>query len=213
MNVHILELLASKICHDLISPIGAVNNGIEFLQDMGADALEDATDLISMSATQASAKLKAYRLVYGAGGADVTHKPSEVHDVMQEYLGEGSRVEQVWSADTLTPLTDAQGVYPKGFCKILMGLLLLAVSCLPKGGTLDVQVESASEIVVSVTGADAGLRDGVGAALSVNADSSALHPHVIHAHVCALLADCYGYVLPLPAQSPDQVRFSLSWTV
>jgi len=68
IDTDILELMASKVCHDLISPIGAVNNGIEFLTEMGPDAGEEVTDLIAFSASQASAKLKAFRMAYGVGG-------------------------------------------------------------------------------------------------------------------------------------------------
>ena len=64
--------VASRICHDLISPVGAINNGVEFMEEMGEDPEQrkDALGLISHSASQASAKLQAFRIAYGAGGRD-----------------------------------------------------------------------------------------------------------------------------------------------
>ena len=56
LNAAVLELLASRICHDLISPVGAVNNGVEFLEEMGADAGAEAIQLIAHSARQASVR-------------------------------------------------------------------------------------------------------------------------------------------------------------
>jgi histidine phosphotransferase ChpT len=83
IDVAMLEVLASKICHDLISPIGAVNNGVELIEDMGPDAGPEATALIAFSAQQASAKLQAFRMAYGIGGADSNIKPEDVHKAIE----------------------------------------------------------------------------------------------------------------------------------
>src|SRR3954470_6811530 len=74
----VLELLASRVCHDLISPVGAVHNGVEFLQETGVEAGAEAVALIAHSAQQASAKLQIFRLAYGAGGRDPNIKPEDV---------------------------------------------------------------------------------------------------------------------------------------
>ena len=116
IDTGILELLASKVCHDLISPIGAVNNGIEFLTEMGPDAGEEVTDLIAFSAGQASAKLKAYRMAYGAGGADDSIKPEEVHEAIQAIVGAEDKVTQEWDPYGDLGYEDR----PKAFCKILV---------------------------------------------------------------------------------------------
>ena len=98
IDTGILEILSSKICHDLISPIGAVNNGIEFLTEMGPDAGEEVTDLIAFSANQASAKLKAYRMAYGAGGADDSIKPEEVDQAIEDIISAEGKIKQDWDA-------------------------------------------------------------------------------------------------------------------
>ena len=72
-SASVIELLASRICHDLVSPVGAINNGVEFMEEMGDDAEQrkEALGLISHSASQASAKLMAFRIAYGSGGREV----------------------------------------------------------------------------------------------------------------------------------------------
>ncbi len=72
-----LEVLASRVCHDLISPVGAVHN-VEFLQETGIEGGADAIALIAHSAQQAAAKLQIFRLAYGAGGRDPNIKPEDV---------------------------------------------------------------------------------------------------------------------------------------
>ena len=86
-----LEALSSKICHDLISPIGAVNNGLEILEELGADAGEEVIELISFSAAQASAKLRAFRMVYGSGGSDNNLKASDAHEACLLYTSPSPR--------------------------------------------------------------------------------------------------------------------------
>jgi hypothetical protein len=92
-----LEVLASKICHDLISPIGAVNNGVELIEDMGPDAGPEATALIAFSAQQASAKLQAFRMAYGTGGADANIKPDDVFKAIELIINQDKKIKQEWN--------------------------------------------------------------------------------------------------------------------
>ena len=214
IDIHILELLASKICHDLISPVGAIGNGVEFLEEMGADAGEEATQLIAFSAAQASAKLQAYRLAYGAGGSDATHKPADVHHVIDLILkadGKG-KLKQIWDPDLLNIPKDGLGAYPTGFCKLLVSLLLLAQDCLPRGGTIDVTQapHTPNEIVITMEGPGAALQDGVRDALTLSTDKEALHPKVIHAYVCALLAKHYRHAISIKEENTDLLRLQIS---
>ncbi|MCB1563556.1 MAG: hypothetical protein KDJ75_08290 [Alphaproteobacteria bacterium] len=188
VDIHVLEILASKICHDLISPIGAVNNGIEFLEEMGADAGDEVVELIAFSAGQASAKLRAYRMAYGAGGADTSIKPEDVHAVIEAMVGAEKKIVQKW--DPYAPLGPAER--PAGLCKILVSALLLAMDCLPKGGELSVEGQGEDSIIVTARGENAGLREGVGKALSLDIADRDVEPKVVHAYVTGLLARRYG---------------------
>lgn len=186
-----LEMLASKICHDLISPIGAVNNGIEFLTEMGPDAGEEVTDLIAFSAGQASAKLKAYRMAYGAGGADDSIKPEDVHDSIQSIVGAEDKIKQDWDPYGDFGYGDDR---PRAFCKILISALILAMDCLPKGGTLSVGAgKNAGETSVTASGEDASIRERSAEALSLSLSKAELEPKYVHAYVSGLLSQTYGY--------------------
>ena len=157
-DIYVLELLASKICHDLISPIGAVNNGVEFLQEMGADAGDEVTGLIAYSAQQASAKLQAYRIAYGAGGADDSLKPEDVHKSIESIVSVDGKIKQVWDPYADLGYGDDR---PHAFSKLLMCALLFAKDCLHKGGELDVRAGHGDESHIIAKGENAALRDNI----------------------------------------------------
>lgn len=188
-TVKLLELLASKICHDLISPVGAVANGVEFLEETGADAGSDVTDLISFSAHQASAKLQALRLAYGAGGADSSIKPEDVHKIFGAFIGGENRIRQDW--DPHAPLGSA--IRPKGFAKILLNMLLLTTECLPKGGKISVASGEDGTIVITGEGENAGLKDGFVHAIENTTAMRDMEPKLVHPYIAGLLAKDYGY--------------------
>jgi histidine phosphotransferase ChpT len=186
-----LEVLASKICHDLISPIGAVNNGVELIEDMGPDAGPEATALIAFSAQQASAKLQAFRMAYGTGGADANIKPDDVFKAIELIINQDKKIKQEWNPNT--PIGLVNDERPKGFCKMLICAILLAMECLPKGGTISVAGGSGVETAVVAKGENASLRGQTGEALSLALDLQGLDPKYVHAAMTGLLAARYGF--------------------
>ena len=104
-----------------------MNNGIEFLTEMGDNVDEEVVNLISFSASQASAKLKAYRMAYGAGGADDSIKPEEVHQAIESIVAEEKKVIQEWDPYGEFGYGDDR---PKAFSKMLICGLILAMECL-----------------------------------------------------------------------------------
>lgn len=187
-DIALLEILASKICHDLISPIGAVNNGVELVTDLGADAGPEAIELISFSAQMASSKLQAFRLAYGVGGSDTNIKISDVHKAIQQIVGAEKKITQSWNPEAnLGPLREK-----RAFCKILTCVLLLAMECLPKGGKLIV-ASDASSVVVRAEGTDATLRGLAPDALKLSVPADKLQPQDVHAAMTGLVAKHYGF--------------------
>lgn len=209
IDISVLELLASKICHDLISPIGAVNNGLEIFEELGPDAGEDVTALISFSASQASAKLRAYRIAYGAGGADSSIKPEDVHKAIQDIVGAEDKITQEWDpyADFF-PMNE-MGERPTGFSKLLVCALLLAMECLPRGGTLRVSGGDNGAIIISGHGENAALKKGFAACIDGKISPSDLEPSMTHPHISALLAQHYGIQLTCAQAGENSVEFSL----
>lgn len=207
IDTGVLELMASKICHDLISPIGAVNNGVEFLEDMGADAGDEVTGLIAYSAQQASAKLQAYRMAYGAGGADDTIKPEDVHKSIQAMIGADNKVRQEWDPYGNLGYEDR----PQAFAKMLICALLLGIECLPKGGALRVGPGAAQgQTAITASGADANIRGQTAKALSLGLHRDALEPKYVHPYLTGLLAKSYGYEVIISEGESDSVVITLT---
>ncbi len=205
-DIHILELLSSKICHDLISPIGAINNGVELMNEMGADSGAEVTGLIAYSAQQASGKLQAYRMAYGAGGADANLKPEDVYNTFQAFIGGNEKLKQDWNPRA--PV--GPDPRPKGYCKIMMACLLLAADCLPKGGVISVTNGESGGTSVKATGTDAGFRGDNLAALALNTSQDNLDPKNIHAYVTGLMAKAYGFKISTQEEKGRCVSITFS---
>ncbi|MBX2834370.1 MAG: hypothetical protein KTR28_05290 [Micavibrio sp.] len=207
LDTHVLELLTSKICHDLISPIGAVNNGIEFMVEMGGG--DEATDLIAYSAKSASSKLQAFRMAYGAGGADGSIKPEDVHKAVEAMIEADGKVKQVWD-----PYADFGYGFerPEGFAKALICAFLLALDSLPKGGELDIEgVQGGLKVVA--TGQNAVFKELVPQALMGDVETSQLSPKIIHAYVSGLLLRQYGFIITAGDPADNAITILLHYPV
>lgn len=202
----LLEQLASRICHDLISPIGAIGNGLELIDEMGMEMSEDALKLIAHSATQAAAKLAAFRMAYGAGGRDPNIKPEDVQKTFGKFISGDGKIKQAW--DPYGPL----GIDPKtpAFCKILLCALMLGAECLPRGGIVMVDAGPDGDCtLVTAQGTDAILREGVAGAMTTDIDPETLDPRLVHPAMTGVLAARYGYTVQVAEQSQDKVVFKV----
>jgi histidine phosphotransferase ChpT len=124
-------LLCSKVCHDIISPVGAINNGLELLDEGGAD--EDAMNLIRQSARNASARLQFARIAYGAAGsAGMLIDTGDAEAVTVAYL-KNEKPELTW--------TGGRALLPKNKVKLLLNLVLIANAAIPRGGRLSITLE------------------------------------------------------------------------
>lgn len=203
----VLELLASRVCHDLISPVGAINNGIEFLEEMGPEAGQEAVDLIAHSAKTASARLLAFRIGYGLGGRDPSVKPSDVKDVFDNLITLENKVTQTWDADGDIGFEER----PEGFAKLLMGALLLVAECLPKGGEIVVTPgDRPNMTVVKGTGEDAAPRAHFVEALELSMTPEEIEPILVHPYVLGLLAKQYDLKVVFAAEDKGTVCVEIS---
>jgi histidine phosphotransferase ChpT len=125
-------LLVSRVCHDLVSPVGAVVNGLEVLEDETDMAMRaDALRLVAASAEQAAARLQFARIAFGAAGsAGAELDLAEVGRIMSGLL-KGGKVELVWQADAVN--------WPKDWAKLLMNAVLVGADSLPRGGKVYVE--------------------------------------------------------------------------
>jgi histidine phosphotransferase ChpT len=126
-------LLCSRVCHDVISPVGAINNGLELLDEGGADA--DAMDLIRTSALNASVRLKFARLAFGASGSvGASIDTGEAERAAKDFAAAEKKTEVTW--------TGPRAIIAKNRVKLLLNLFLVAYSSIPRGGVLDITLEN-----------------------------------------------------------------------
>ncbi|MEM8833197.1 MAG: histidine phosphotransferase family protein [Pseudomonadota bacterium] len=199
----VIELLASRICHDIISPVGAINNGIELMQELGPDGLEDGLELVGYSANQSAAKLSAFRLAYGAGGRDPNIKPEDVQKVFGELIRAEGKISQTWDPfGNLGP-----DPLPPVYCKMLMCAMMLAMESLPKGGYISVRPSGDSASLIIAEGEGANVRDQVEEALAQSLSPDDLDPRLVHPYAVSVMANSYGYKISLKSQSEDRIEW------
>src|SRR5215210_3044630 len=134
--VDLASLLCSRLCHDLMSPVGALNNGIELLADeQDPDMRDKCLELLADSARASANKLKFFRLAFGAaGGFGEEVDTHEAQAALEGVFGAERRIELRWVV--------SDGKLPKGAVKLLLNLALLAGDALVRGGRLDVGAET-----------------------------------------------------------------------
>ncbi|MEY9168553.1 histidine phosphotransferase ChpT [Sinorhizobium fredii] len=126
-------LLCSRVCHDIISPVGAINNGLELLDEGGADA--DAMDLIRTSALNASVRLKFARLAFGASGSvGASIDTGEAEKAAKDFAAAEKKTEVNWSGP--------RAIIAKNRVKLLLNLFLIAYGAIPRGGSIDITLEN-----------------------------------------------------------------------
>ncbi len=180
-------LLCSRVCHDLISPVGAIVNGLEVLEeDKDEETKTFALDLIKKSAYQASAKLQFCRLAFGAAGSAGA----------QIDLGEAEKTARGLFEDGKTTLrwNLPRQLLAKNRAKLLLNMLLIAAGTIPRGGTLTVDLvvvgEVASGFQVTAAGLNARLSPATGELLG-GSEAQAVDAHAIQPLYAGMLArDC-----------------------
>ena len=190
--VDFASLLCSRLCHDLLSPVGALNNGLELLADehdpeMRARCLE----LLADSAKASANKLKFFRLAFGAaGGFGETVDSREARAAIDGLFGEGHKVKLGWLVEDAT--------LPKPAIKVLLNLALIAGDALVRGGQLDVGAENVGgqvEIVVRADGPRIVLDAEMRAALTGTQGEAVITPRAAAAYlVHALVQEGGGMV-------------------
>jgi len=146
--IDLASLLCSRLCHDLLSPVGALNNGIELLADeQDPEMRERCLELLAESARASANKLKFFRLAFGAGGGfgdEIdTH---EAKGALEGLYGPEKRIELGWIV--------AGERLPKGAVKLLLNLAMIAGDALVRGGRLDVGAERSEQSIEMVIRAE-----------------------------------------------------------
>jgi histidine phosphotransferase ChpT len=145
-SIEFASLLCSRLCHDLLSPVGAMNNGLELLADEeDPDMRARVMELLADSARASSDRLKFFRLAFGSGGGFGEElDANEVRAAVEGLVRGNARITLGWLVETST--------IPKTGAKILLNLAMIAFDALVRGGRLDVGFEN-GEVVVRAEGA------------------------------------------------------------
>jgi len=187
--IDLASMLCSRLCHDMLSPVGALSNGLELLaEEKDPEMRQRCFELLEQSARISADKLKFFRLAYGAaGGFGDAVDVSEAKAVVDALAGDAKRVEVNWAL--------SESHLPKPAVKVLLNFAHIGIDSLVRGGTLDIGAEirdGASEIVVRAAGAKVAFDVSIGAALEGNLPRENLSSRTAAAHLLYLLADHAG---------------------
>jgi histidine phosphotransferase ChpT len=174
--------LCSRVCHDVISPVGAITNGLEILEEEGSEMRAVAMDLIKKSAAQASAKLQFARLAFGAAGSAGAEIDLADAEAVARGLLASSKAELEWEGP--------RAVMAKNKVKLLLNLILTAQQAIPRGGTVSVTITgapSAPTFTLRCSGQGARIPEDA-AGFFGGGDAKAIDAHSIQPYYAALVA-------------------------
>jgi histidine phosphotransferase ChpT len=200
IELRVLELLAARLCHELVSPVGAISNGVELLGEEDPDFMRDAIALIGQSARTASRRLQFYRFAYGTT-ASASGAPPSAGRELAEGLCEGTKLRCDWAAEAATLPIDWQ--------RLACNMLVLAGDVLPRGGTVLVRPLRAGQSGIEVTaeGETINVTPELRAALQPGTAAAELTSRTIQGYFAARLADQLGAKLALVEADPRRALF------
>lgn len=180
-------LLCSRVCHDLISPVGAIVNGLEVLEEEKDEATKEfALDLIKSSAATASKKLQFCRIAFGAAGsAGAQIDLGDAETIARGFL-EDDKTKLAWNLP--------RALSPKNRVKLLLNMLVIAGQAIPRGGALTVDPIGSGDTMgfkVSAAGISAKVPPAVPGLLS-GESIEGLDAHRIQPFYAGLLARACG---------------------
>ncbi len=209
VDLKVVQLLCSRLCHDLAGSIGAVNAGLELFEEAGAkdggSNGDDALALAARSAKQTACRLGFYRIAFGFGG-DLSL--AKARDLSAGLLDDGG-IKLNWPEG---PELAADKTFGASGVKLLLNLILLGVDCLPRGGGLGVYFADLSDgvgMAVVASGPGARLKDGYLTVMTREVPAGALSAHNVQAHFSWLLAEDLGATIEIPESAGDEVKLAL----
>jgi histidine phosphotransferase ChpT len=185
--LELAALLCSRVCHDLISPVGAIVNGLEVLDDdPKPEDREFALDLIRKSAKTASARLQFCRLAFGAAGSSGAQIDlGDAQNMARGHLEDG-KTKITWNLPRV--------LLPKNRVKLLLNMMVIAQQTIPRGGTLTVDPIGEGEAIgfrVAAAGLNARMPQNIAELLS-SGHVTAVDAHAVQPYYTRLLAQACG---------------------
>lgn len=188
-SIDLAAMLCSRLCHDMLSPVGALSNGLELLaMETDEEMRANVMGLLEQSARTSTSKLKFFRLAFGAaGGFGDRVDMAEPRSLIEALLVDKGNITVNWAIDVAN--------LGKPAAKVLLNFAQIAIDALVRGGTLDVGAEIRDgncEIVVRASGPKIAFDQTIGKALEGSLEPSELSSRTAAAHMIALLAEECG---------------------
>jgi histidine phosphotransferase ChpT len=186
-------LLCSKVCHDVISPVGAIVNGLEVLEEEKDEAMRGfAQDLIRKSARHASARLQFARLAFGAAGsAGASIDTGDAEQVARGFI-QDERTTLTWDMPRV--------LLPKNRVKLLLNLLVIATTTIPRGGSIAVKGTvdgERAEFRITTRGINPRIPPHVEALLAGEPEGGTVDSHAVQPFYTGLIARAAGMKVSL----------------
>ncbi len=195
-DLDLAALLCSRVCHDVISPVGAIANGLELIDDpeMDEETKETALDMVRSSARTASAKLKFCRIAFGAAGsAGALIDMGEAGEIAKAFVGE-EKVKLDW----LAPRENR----PKQQVKLVLNMMLMAMAGIPRGGVLTVAAEG-DVFTARAAGDRAKVPDAISQVLDGSMELAALDARLVQPYYAKQLAQSASLTLSMGMDGAD----------
>lgn len=202
VDIRVVGLLCSHLCHELVNPLGAVNNGIELLMDVGADMRDDAMALIESSAQRTTSRVQFYRMAYGMAGMTALGDLAQARELVDGLLNEG-RLSVAW------PDADRNPTLQAGWGRLLINLAAAASETLPRGGVLTLEVQESGDgvrLVAKAQGDRARIDDATRRVYFEEVPVEELTPRSVHSYFTVKLARNLGGRIEVTEEGEGVVR-------
>jgi histidine phosphotransferase ChpT len=201
-GLRVAGLLASRLCHDLVGPLGAVSNGLELIAEDDAMAKE-ALALAQRSAKRAANRLQFFRYAFGAAGGEPNFGPAEARPLAFNLLQSGE-IAIDWPDQKAVEL-------PTGAGRLLLNIMLLASECLPRGGSIRVALAT-NRITAEVAGPQARLAPETKSAIAGTVLPAALSARTVVGYFVAQLTAGLGGRLEMTDDGTGKVRLQATFS-
>lgn len=205
VDMRMIGLLSSHLCHELVNPVSAVNNGIELLLDVGDDMRDEAMSLIENSAQRTAKRLQFYRMAYGTAGMSALDELAQVKELTNGVLGEG-RLSLEWPDEARNPQLRP------GWGRMLMNMAAAAAETLPRGGVLVCGIGDSGNgalLYVEARGEPARLDESTRPVFFEDVPVENLTPRNVHSYFTVKLAGSLGGHIQILEDQEGVVRFEV----